>query len=88
MAIGRMWRRRPRRGGEERRDHPRAARALRWHAFENRLAEGSITEAVIRLANGEEVTVAEGTPVLLAPGDSIVWRECHGWGWTSRAIES
>jgi len=56
--------------------------AGQWHAFEARLADGVITDAVIRLANGEQVTVRPGTPVVLGPQDSILWRERHGWGWS------
>ena len=55
----------------------------RWHAFESRLADGTILEAVIQLANGEEVSVSRDTPILLGPGDTIVWREDRGWGWTT-----
>ena len=60
----------------------RAKIAGQWHAFEARLADGVITDAVIRLANGEQVTVRPGTPIVLGPQDSILWRERHGWGWS------
>jgi hypothetical protein len=57
--------------------------ARRWHAFEARLADGAIKEGVIRLANGDRVTIGPGTPVILGPGDVIAWRERHGWGWSA-----
>ncbi|HLG67905.1 MAG TPA: hypothetical protein VKV36_08580 [Acidimicrobiales bacterium] len=76
-----------RRRRRRRRERPRRGLVLpgvrRWRAFERRLAEGTITDAVIRLANGEEVTVERDTPVLLGPGDTIVWREDRGWGWST-----
>ena len=56
--------------------------ARRWHAFEARLADGVIKEGVIRLANGDRVTIGPGTPVILGPGDVVSWRERHGWGWS------
>jgi len=57
--------------------------ARRWHAFEARLADGAIKEGVIRLANGDRVTIGPGTPVILGPGDVVAWRERHGWGWSA-----
>jgi len=54
-----------------------------WDTFERRFAEGAITDAVIRLANGEHVTLRAGTPVVIGPGDTITWRETHGWGWVA-----
>jgi hypothetical protein len=57
--------------------------ARRWHAFEARLADGAIKEGVIRLANGDRVTIGPGTPVILGPGDIVAWRERHGWGWST-----
>ena len=56
--------------------------ARRWHAFEARLADGSIKEGVICLANGDRITIGPATPVLLGPGDAVLWRERHGWGWS------
>src|SRR5581483_1456421 len=56
-----FWRRR-RRGQHRARSGRRTLRlpgVQRWHTFETRLADGSITEAVIRLANGEQVTVRQ-----------------------------
>jgi hypothetical protein len=55
----------------------------RWATFEERLADGSISDAVIILAGGDQVSLDARTPVYLGPNDQVTWRERHGWGWSA-----
>jgi len=67
--------------GDRRRRRQRES--ARWASFERRLADGSIRDAVIQLAGGDQVSLDARSPVYLGPGDSVTWQERHGWGWSA-----